>query len=312
MKNAFFAIVIASCFVPLPALAQQPAADPVFDEGRTLLDAGRFAEACEKFKTTYEQKPTAGKAFNLSVCEEKQGHLLRASQWMSDGLSLLSPTDERRPGAADRRDALEKRLGRVIVTLPAGTPPGVEVTVDGARVEVGARAPLDPGNHHVQARLAGHRDGETDITIQEGASLQVALGPGPALVESPRSPAREKSPPPPPPLPGPRSSGQRIAGAAITGLGAASLIGFGITAGLVAKKHSDFTDPTQSASRDENAKAGKNLEIAEAVLLAVGIAAAGTGVVLIATSPRSSTSARIVPTIRVGSQEGTLGLRGTF
>lgn len=301
-------MLLAAALVPAGAASAQPApSDPDFEQGRTLLDAGHFAEACSRFKVTYDQKATAGKAFNLSVCEEKQGHLLRAVEWMSDGMSLLDAGDERRAGALDRREGLERRLGRLVVTLAHDAPPGTELTVDGTRIEVGARTPVDPGRHVIVARAAGREDASSSVDVPESGSKQIEVSPG-----------RERGTEPPPrgaplaPRAAPDGAGQRIAGAAVTGLGVASFVGFGVTAGLVASKHSDF-QKASAADRPGLASSGRSLEVAEAVLLGIGIAASVTGVVVIATAPRrSSTALSVTPTVAVDATSGSLGVRGRF
>jgi hypothetical protein len=297
--------------------AQPASADPLFDEGRLLLDQGRWAEACDKFKGSYERKQTAGKAFNLSVCEEKQGHLVKAAQWMSDGLSLLEPNDARLAGGAARRDELEHRLGRLIVTLPQSAPAGIEVSVDGVRIEVGKRTPVDPGKRVITTRAPGRTEGRTEAEVAEAASLQVEapIGPPAAITPMPLPERPPSKPPPAKPLAPTRDgASQRIAGAAVTGLGLASLVGFGVTAGLVSSKHTAFESASSPTERESLASEGRKLEIAEAVLLGLGIAASATGVVVIATAPRRSTTAsfRARPSFAVAPREASLGVRGEF
>ncbi len=119
------------------AAADTPVADPDFTEGRRLLDAGDYVAACAKLKMTYEREHTAGKAFNLSVCEEKQGHIARSLGWMKSGLSLLAANDDRLPAAAERQGDLEKRVARITIRA-AAVNPSMMIRFDGDSAVIGA------------------------------------------------------------------------------------------------------------------------------------------------------------------------------
>src|SRR6187402_336528 len=64
------------------SLAAQPAetpADALFQEGRDLMTAGKYAEACAAFDASQELKPDIGTLVNQANCREKTGQL--ASAW---------------------------------------------------------------------------------------------------------------------------------------------------------------------------------------------------------------------------------------
>jgi len=61
--------------VHLPALranADMASAEALFNEGRTLLDAGKIAEACEKFAESQRLDPSPGTLLNLARCHRAE------------------------------------------------------------------------------------------------------------------------------------------------------------------------------------------------------------------------------------------------
>jgi Flp pilus assembly protein TadD len=66
------------------SLAQTSATDKaavraLFDEGKRLMDAGQFAQACPKFADSEKLDPDVGTLLDLGVCYEKNGQT--ASAW---------------------------------------------------------------------------------------------------------------------------------------------------------------------------------------------------------------------------------------
>ena len=70
-----------------PVDAQPPAARPspamvAFEEGRALLEAGKYEEACAKFTASITDDPDApGTLLNLGLCNEKLGRTATALAW---------------------------------------------------------------------------------------------------------------------------------------------------------------------------------------------------------------------------------------
>ena len=62
-----------------PDGAKKAAAQALFDEGKRLMDAGQFAQACPKFADSEKLDPGVGTLLNLGVCYEKNGQT--ASAW---------------------------------------------------------------------------------------------------------------------------------------------------------------------------------------------------------------------------------------
>src|SRR5215510_5077923 len=78
--------------------ARDPAtAEALFTEGRKAFDAGRFAEACQKFAESQRLDPGAGTLINLAACREKTGEIALAWAAWKEALDNLRSDDDRRP-----------------------------------------------------------------------------------------------------------------------------------------------------------------------------------------------------------------------
>src|SRR5580704_7129436 len=70
---------VASSQVARADGANAPAAEALFAEGRRLVDAGDFANACPKFADSERLDPSVATLLNLGACYEKAGRT--ASAW---------------------------------------------------------------------------------------------------------------------------------------------------------------------------------------------------------------------------------------
>lgn len=179
----------ASAIVPAPTIKLMQA--------RTLVELDRLVEAAEQYEET--------------------GRLL-----------AVDPTNEafRQAGAAAEQE-LELLLQRIptlrvrVVGLVAAEP--VDVFVDGKKLSAEQAAvdrPSNPGEHHLEARSASGRSGSRDVTLPEGAHVDVEIA-----LASP-APASTPLPPAPPPAVASAASTRTlgwvlgITGAAFTTVGA--------------------------------------------------------------------------------------------
>jgi hypothetical protein len=197
-------LLAAVLFVSSPALAQQSGdtatAQALFDDGKALMKAGRYDEACPKLEESQRLDPGGGTLIALGLCYEDQGRT--ASAWAEWNLALSDSRGTRRGDrerlALDHIHALESRISRVRVVV-LGKSDGLEVRRDGVLLDAalwGTPVPLDPGEHRFEARAPGRKPWQTAIVVRgEASTVDVAV---PALEVDPNAP-----PVPPPAPPGP-------------------------------------------------------------------------------------------------------------
>ncbi len=269
---------------PVPK-ADREMAEAMFLQGKRLLAEGNVALACERFEQSHKLDPAGGALLNLGNCYEREGRTASAWQAYNEALAWAR-ADERQ----DRIDfalahirELEPDLARLVITVPPGARVReLQLLLDGVPVASsawGARVPVDPGKHRVEARAEGRALQVFEFTAEPGKeqtfTLSAASSVAPAAPAEPDAMMPGTGAPPPAGsmhLPvvredtGASSGGnaQRVWGWVLGGVGVA---GVGAGVGLL-------------AATDQ-----KGVGIG---VLAGGAAVLATGVVLIATSGSSA------------------------
>ena len=180
-RRARWRLVLALALLPAaaasPALAEpsredRAAALALFDDGRKLLAAKNYAEACPKLEASMRLDPGMGTLFNLSDCYEQIGRI--ASAWSGfrevAAQARAASQDVREKVARDRATALESKLSRVRIVVPAelATTP-LTITRNGTPLPsslVGTPIPIDPGDHTFRITAEGKQPWETKITLR--------------------------------------------------------------------------------------------------------------------------------------------------
>lgn len=175
-------------------------AQVLFSEGRQLMAAQRFAEACERFEQSLRFVDGVGIKFNLADCWEKLGRIASAQALFLGVAASARAAGEaaREQVAGERAAALEPRLGRLLIEVE-GAEPGLIVRrnlVGVPREQWGAAVPVDPGPYEVTAATpAGVRFRKHVYVPANGALVSVTV---PAPVSPPLVAAAA-----PPPAPAP-------------------------------------------------------------------------------------------------------------
>jgi hypothetical protein len=293
------------------------AAQALFDEGRSSIQAGKVALACAQFEESQRLNPLPGTLLNLAQCHEQLGRLATAWSEYREALSLARADrrNDRVAFARARIDALGPRLPRLVIEVSSEVAAidGFEVTRNGmllGRAALGTPLPVDPGPQVVIARAPGRQPVRIEVEAVEAAAATVridALEPDPEpeapLVGLPPQPFEPEASPARVVVPVDYESELRIAGWVSVALGgAATLAALGTvvhaarqSAAAAALGCGEVSCPTRegvrrSASADQAA-------LATVILLPVGAVVVGSGAVMLAVplSPRSlEASATIV------------------
>jgi hypothetical protein len=151
-------------------------AQSLFEEGRRLMAAQRFAQACPKLAESQRLDPALGTLLNLAVCHERVGRTATAWSEFHDAASIAKRENhpERGKYAREHIDAIEPRLSRLTITRAGATPEKpersdkIEVRVDDAllgEAALGTPMTIDPGVHRIEARAPGKKSWKMEITI---------------------------------------------------------------------------------------------------------------------------------------------------
>jgi hypothetical protein len=276
-------------------------AQVLFDEGRELLAAGKYAEACRKFAESQRLDPGGGTVLNLALCHEKEGKI--ATAWADFrealGAARRDQRAEREKLAREHLDALEPRLPKLTLRVTPSTAP-VEVTLDGTAVNASAwntPFPIDPGTHRIEATASGKKTWSTNASLRERESIVVVV---PRLENDVGSVAGASAPSPAPSNGesvtaegnGRRTLGYVAGGVALVAAGVGTY--FGVAAlreGEIADRQGCGRDscPTQDAF-DHNQSAISNAWISNASF-GVGLVAAGFSVYWILSSKSAAKAA---------------------
>src|SRR5579884_1229259 len=257
--------------VARPAGAQTPAAGPppgggkvaaeaLFEDGRTLMAEGKYADACPKFADSQRLDPSPGTLLNLANCWEKLGRAATAWATYKEAASAANAAGRKDYVAAAERhaDALASKLAHLTVTV-ASPVDGLVVKRDGVVVghaEWGTPIPVDTGSHAVEASAPGYKAWVSSAEVsQDGAQVTVAV---PALEPSPSpSPSAAAASAPPAAAPTGPTTAAAVAGAPLpespgaTGgwqrttalvLGAFGLVGAGVGTALALSAKSRYDD----------------------------------------------------------------------
>src|SRR6187399_3496669 len=133
---------------PAAAQSDSAAARALFSEGRELMAAEKYAEACPKFEESLRLDQGMGTQFNLAHCWEKLGRTASAWALFLDvaAAARAGNQPDRESAAKERASTLEPKLTRLRITFPEPAPEA-KIFRDGQEVRQaawGTAMPVDP------------------------------------------------------------------------------------------------------------------------------------------------------------------------
>lgn len=300
-------------------------AEQLFNQGRELVKANQWAEACPKFEASLRYDPVLGTRLNLATCYEHIGKLASAWGLYRESIELARKAgDTKRAEYAQKQAAaLEPRLPRLAISAPPTPPAGLVIQRGDTTVDAGALGValyVDPGTHKITASAPDFETYSVTVTLVEGKTETLAI---PALTPKPAAPeVKEPEVAEPEVAPG-RIPRTRLYAAA--GLGGAGLIAVGVGLVFGAKASSSYGDAKKLCGDDLKCATPADLDRSKKLvndahsaanlstgLFIGGLAAIGAGAVVYFTAPRTAerTAARLVPVPHEGG--AGLALAGTF
>ncbi len=309
----------------------------LFDEGRSLLTAGKVGEACRKLEESWRLNPLPGTLLNLAVCHEQEGRTASAVAEFRQARALAERDhrDDRLSLADQHLRAIEGKVSSLVIIVgPDADRPDLSVLRDGTavgRTVWGSRIPTDPGDHVVEASAPNKKPWKAVVKVAPDGDVQTvtlkALEDATPVLEPappppPVAPPVVEAPLPPPPVPAPPEhhgmSTRKTIGLVSVAAGVVG-VGLGTYFGVVAiQDHGNSnatctTSPkcsTQSTSL--TSQAGTAADIST-VAFAAGLVALGVGAFLWLgdSSGRSDKpTVSLVPSL--GPGRGGVDLAGSF
>jgi hypothetical protein len=302
----------------------------LFDEGRSLLAAGKVTEACRKLEESWRLDPLPGTILNLAVCHEQEGRTASAVAEFRQARALAERDHrEDRLSLADQHlHAIEGKVSSLVVVVGADADrPDLTISRDGTavgRTVWGSRMPMDPGEHMVEASAPNKKPWKAIVRVAPDGDVQTvtlkALEDVEAVPVAPPPPPAVRAPSPQPAPDVPTDHGmstRKIIGLASVAAGIVG-IGVGTYFGLQAiGDHGNSaatcqTTPCSGQSKSLTSRAGTEADTST-VAFAAGLAALGVGAFLWIgdSSGRSDKpSVGVLPSLSPG--RGGLDLAGRF
>ncbi|HEY5959494.1 MAG TPA: hypothetical protein VIV60_23210 [Polyangiaceae bacterium] len=312
----------AGVSVEAASRAELNAAKGPYQDGVKAMSAGRYEEAVDKFRESYNIVASPNSQLMLGRALVKVNRLMEAYRELQETVTRatdLAATQQKYQKTAEsaKHDLEDLKLGLAFVTVI----PGTEVILGGRKLSAadwGKPQPMMPGRMKIEIVASDGRTREKELRLDPGETKVLTAdfsssssrvtrskaGENVEVEQSNEEPTSGRSS-------GPMTS-RRNLGYVVGGVGAASMIGF---AGLALYAHSTFGTPTDDCkdgtckkSVVNNAENKGILEGASYALLGVGVLGLGIGIYLVASDSGSSSS----PTAAVRLGPGSVAMTGTF
>jgi hypothetical protein len=286
-----------------------------------LRKQGKLAEACAELREVERLDSKLPTLLELAECTERLGQLVEAQQHWTSARDRAKHDEkpQSRSRAEARLASVQKRIPHLTLQPTASFPAGAELLVDDVVIQpatLSSPLPLNPGDHVILVKVAGHDDAKFSVKLGEGDNQTLSVAPGPvsgsqpaptaAAAPSPSPPVLAPSPPPagaPPTAAAPIATGwwtaPRKAGVIFGSLG---LVAIGAGSALVASGDS-------GGHVDSRATLG-------GISIVTGGALFISGLVLLASAPRDDAAQHgrvlVTPTLVIAQNATLLGAMGKF
>ena len=292
LRSAVLALLTAALLTTSSAFAQdaelRTAARDLATQGAQAFEAGDYAQASDFFRRAHELVPAPSIALLRARSLAKLGHLLEAIDIYEQTARFKLPDDapeaysQAVETARSEMEDVRRRLPRLkLILIGVASNEHPQVSMDDKATPdalLGVERPINPGQHRIEARVAGQLRATRELSMVEGQNYQVELDirpvqPAPKPVVA--APASDTAQP---------HSWQKTGGYVALGVGALG-IGIGTYTGIVALNRKSELDsvcnpncPPSSAGDIDSFRSNRTISY---VSFGVGIASAATGVALL-------------------------------
>ena len=178
-------MVVLVCLAGAARADAPNAADSLFDEGRSLLSAGKAQQACDKFSQAIALDPdAAGTMLNLGLCNKQLGKLKTALYWFRKAQTRANETHAPAYESSARDNAVElaPNVATIKIRFSATPPPNTHVRIDGELIKPDdySHVELDPGTHQLTAGAPGMQVFQRAVAVAGagGQTVQIDVVPG--------------------------------------------------------------------------------------------------------------------------------------
>jgi hypothetical protein len=226
-------------------------ADALFHQGRDLMAAGKYAEACSAFEASEKADAAVTTLLNLADCREKNNQLATAWALFLDAERQTrdaadASTQRYHDTALEHANKLEPTLSKLAIDVGDHVA-GLTITRAGAPVDAelwNRSLPIDGGSYTIRATAPGYQSWQTTVEVAaSGDSKTVEI---PRLERELVHTQQPEPPPTPvaPATPAPaRHARMHVASLALIGVGGASTIA-GLVVGALARSKAPTSGPT--------------------------------------------------------------------
>src|ERR1700722_8549169 len=184
MLRATIAAVALAVSIPISHVAfaqavsdaDRQAARDLSTAGFQLQQAGKYADALDKFQRAQAVFSAPTNLLRIAECEAQLGKLVEASETYRGLARLQLPKDSppsfvaaQQQGAAELQQ-IEARIPKVRIDVVPANVPNLSITIDEQPMNValvGVERPIDPGPHKIIAFAPGYGQKEASVVIKE-------------------------------------------------------------------------------------------------------------------------------------------------
>ncbi len=164
--------------------ADRKAARDLFFQGVDLQNAGKFAEALDKFQRAQAVVNAPTNLLHIAECQAAETKLVEAAEtYRAVGRFNLGPNPPAPFVAAQSQAAaelaqLEPRIPELTIDVAPPNIPTVQVTIDDQPIPtalVGVSRPVNPGPHKIAAQAPGYSREEKTVDVKERSKQKMTL-----------------------------------------------------------------------------------------------------------------------------------------